>query len=125
MLKDFIVRSHIDDEKIPWEEYEPGPGDPPGQCGHVLCEEPRTGATTHLAKFSPGYTGKSREWHSVAQEFFLLEGDLSQPGIELQAPAYLYIPAGKIHGPFSSKNGAVYLYKFDAPFDINYCEEEG
>ena len=75
--------------------------------------------------FPPGWTGKSREWHSVAQEIFLLEGDLSQPGIELEAPAYLYIPAGKIHGPFSSKNGAVYLYKFDAPFDINYCEEEG
>ena len=124
MTCEFVFKSNIDYKSLPWKEMDPGPGDPPGECEYLLCEEPRTGASTYLAKFPPGWTGKSREWHSVAQEIFLLEGDLTQPGMELQAPAYLYIPAGKVHGPFSTRAGAVYLYKFDGPFDINYCEEQ-
>ena len=123
--QEIIVRNFadIDFDQLPWEYGAPGPGDPPGEGSVLLCEEPRTGATTHLGKFPAGWIGKSTEWHSAAQAIYLIDGDLNHAGTELRAPAYIYIPARTVHGPFSTVNGCLLFETLDGPFDINYCDE--
>lgn len=111
-------------EQIPWKQTTwLGPGDPPGEYHHVLHVEPQTGAMSLLVRFEPNYAGQSLEWHSVAQELFLLEGDLNHTGTELRAPAFVYVPARAVHGKISSKNGALLYVRIDGPLDTNYVAE--
>lgn len=111
-------------DDIPWKQTSwLGPGDPPGEFHHLLHEEPETGVMSLLVRFAPGYSGRSLEWHSVAQELFLLEGDLSHTGRELRAPAFVYVPAKAVHGKIRSKNGALLYVRIDGPLDTNYVEE--
>lgn len=119
-----IVYQTISFDSIPWKQTDwLGPGDPSGEFHHLLHEEPRTGALSLLIRFAPGYIGKSLEWHSVAQELFLIDGDLTHTGRKLQAPAFIYVPAGAVHGNISSEGGALLFVKVEGPLDINYVED--
>jgi hypothetical protein len=90
-------------------------GIPAGMYKKVLSRSPTNGALSLITYIPEGWNHPSG-YHTVDEEIFVLEGDLTivddQGPQALVTYSYTYIPAGVAHGPFLSRQGAVLLHWF-------------
>lgn len=110
--------------------------------GHVngpvwkqLSEDEKTGASTYLCHYPPGWHDDLLDWHPAAEENFCLAGKVTvgkkewENGYdELTARVYGYRPPGILHGPamFPDDEGGTILHRMAGPLFINrYTGPEG
>jgi hypothetical protein len=93
---------------------------PGGAEATVLSIDHETGAMTALLRCPPGWRTPAPEYHSVDQEDILVEGDTTMGDRKLTAPAYMFFPAGQVHGPAVTENGCTMIVTLSGPFDITY-----
>lgn len=110
-------------ETLPWTETLIG-GHPPGVVMKVLRTVEETGETMLLESIVPRWDYPVIEYHSCAEELFLIEGDiwLGNSGTMLPG-SYLYRPAYYTHGPFYARTGAVILAWLEAAVDSVYIDD--
>lgn len=92
---------------VSWEPFE-SPGLPPGLQRRLLSESPSMGAVSQITYVPAGWS-RPAGYHNVDDEIFVLEGDLSIGDEKLTRYSYSFMPAGKMHGPVKSRQGAVLL----------------
>jgi mannose-6-phosphate isomerase-like protein (cupin superfamily) len=97
-----------------------------GTLACLLSHDAETGARTLLVKLAPGWSSAAPESHSVTQENFILEGevttDLDSNPLTLTAGMYRCIPAGQVHGPGRTETGCIMLQMDSGPIDMIYHE---
>lgn len=69
------------------------------------------GEITYISAAIPYWRESQPEIHPVAQEFFVLSGEIAGPTGLLRQGAYVWRPAGAVHGPYGSLTGAVMLFR--------------
>lgn len=77
----------------------------------VLRQDPFTGETTYITATIAFRRGEQAERHPIAQEFFMLSGELSGPYGTMQAGAYCIRPPMAKHAPYGSPTGALILFR--------------
>jgi hypothetical protein len=107
----FVI--HYDPESsIPWESFDVR-GMPSGLQRRVLSRSPSMGAVTQFTYVPAGWSHPAG-YHNVDEEIIVLEGDLSIVDVtgeeKLTTYSYTFLPAGVMHGPMSSRRGAVLLH---------------
>lgn len=115
----FVV--HYDSESsMNWEPFDIA-GMPSGMQKKILSQSPSMGAQTLITYIPEGWSHDSG-FHNVDEEIFVLEGDLSIVDVQgeqsLSRYSYTFIPAGLVHGPVRSRQGAVLLHWFKGPPDF-------
>ncbi len=117
-----------------WDEFDwqPGPNIwgvgtnlnvPGGSEGKILSLDRETGAMTALLRCPPGWRTPAPEFHSVAQEDILIEGEATMGDIKMKAPAYMYFPPGQVHGPLVTETGCTMIVTLSGKFDIDHKQE--
>tara|TARA_R110002049_G_scaffold115854_14_gene268099 strand:- start:9521 stop:10537 length:1017 start_codon:yes stop_codon:yes gene_type:complete len=108
---DFVIH-YQPEHSIPWKDFEV-PGMPHGMKRRLLSESPSMGAITQLTYIPDGWQHPAG-YHSVDEEIFVLEGDLTIESVDgvqqLRRYSYTFLPAGVSHGRMSSKQGAVIMH---------------
>jgi hypothetical protein len=113
----------INQQDLPWEEFRVK-GVPSGLKAKTLSRDPKTGAVSLLLSYPPGWRSRAdSNYHSGAEEIFVLEGDLTVGGRTLTDRCYSFIPGGMAHGPISTKNGCLALTFFDREPDVIASKE--
>lgn len=111
---------HYHPESVRWEPFEV-PGMPEGVQRRVLSLSPSMGAVTQITYIPEGWRHESG-YHTVDEELFVLEGDLTivddEGEEELGKYSYSFIPAGVAHGPMTSRQGAVLMHWFKGEPDF-------
>lgn len=102
-----LFMSHYDVASVAWEPFE-GPGIPPGLQRRLLSQSPSMGAVSQITYVPAGWNHHPG-YHSADDEIFVLEGDLTIGDEKLTKYSYSYMPAGEMHGPVKSRQGAVLL----------------
>ena len=116
-------RIELDTETLPWTETLIG-GHPPGVVMKVLRTVEETGETMLLESIVPRWDYPVIEYHSCAEELFLIDGDIWLGNSGTMRPgSYLYRPAYYTHGPFYSRSGAVILAWLEAKVDSVYIDD--
>ena len=77
----------------------------------VLRDDPVTHENTYITATVPFLHGERAERHPIAQEFFVLWGELAGNTGTMQAGAYCFRPPMVKHGPYGSRSGAVILFR--------------
>lgn len=77
----------------------------------LLRDDPVTRENTYLTATVPFLHGVRSERHPIAQEFFVLWGELAGNTGTMQAGAYCFRPPMVLHGPYGSRSGAVILFR--------------
>lgn len=77
----------------------------------VLRQDPVSGETTYITATIAFRRGEKAERHPIAQEFFMLAGELSGPLGTMQAGAYCIRPPMAKHAPYGSPTGALILFR--------------
>ncbi len=77
----------------------------------VLRTDPISGENTYITATVPFLHGDRAERHPIAQEFFLLAGELAGNTGTMQAGAYCFRPPMIKHGPYGSRTGALILFR--------------
>ena len=90
--------------------------------------DPDTGDRTWLNAQQPGgvpdgFMG-SREYHPVAEEMFILSGDLYVERGVMRTGAYFWRPPDIHHGPFGTRAGMFMLGRTKGGPLVNYWTEE-
>lgn len=85
-----------------WEDVQPG------ISVRKLYIDPERDTVTMLIRMSPG-TSYGRHLHAGAEQCFVLEGDLREDNILVQAGDYQCLPAGSIHGTQTTQAGCLLL----------------
>lgn len=98
---------HYEPTSVPWQSFT-GPGIPAGLQRRLLSQSPSMGAVSQITYVPPGWT-RPAGYHNVDHEIVVLEGDLSLGDEDLTKYSYSYMPAGVVHGPVKSRQGAVLL----------------
>lgn len=105
----FVI--HYDLASVAWESFE-AKGMPRGLMRQLLSRSPSMGAVSQITYVPAGWS-RPVGYHDVDNEVFLLEGDLSigegARAEKLTKYSYSYLPAGVMHGPVTSRQGAVLL----------------
>jgi len=104
-------------EGLRWEPIEID-GMPSGMSAKILSRDQQRGGVALLSRRSADWRHDQRGYHSSDEEIFLLEGDLSIGDQELTRYSYAFFPAGVVHGPVSTRKGAVFLHWFKAKPDF-------
>ncbi len=106
-------REFIQEQGLPWLSVDLAEGLSPFDW-KVLSQAEDGGAVTALARLEPGWRTADGLVFSAAQEFLVLEGELSvacgQRIYRLTPWAYMRIGAGAAHGPLSSATGCRLLW---------------
>ncbi|MCL7466278.1 hypothetical protein [Phaeovulum sp. NW3] len=89
----------------------------------VLRLDPADGNTTYITSTFAFRRGSRAERHPIAQEFYMLAGELAGPLGIMQAGAYCYRPAMAIHGPYGSYTGALILFRSQGGEQATYWED--
>jgi len=115
----FVI--HYDPEtSVAWRPFEL-PGTPTGLQRRLLSQSPSMGAVTQITYVPAGWSHPAG-YHTADEEIFVLEGDLTivdDAGSEqLTKYSYSYTPAGVLHGPLKSRQGAVLLHWWKGPPDF-------
>jgi hypothetical protein len=100
-----------------WEPLEIA-GMPPGMSAKVLSRDAQRGGLALLSRRPAGWRHDQRGYHSNDEEIFLLEGDLTIGDQQLTRYSYAFFPAGVVHGPVATQQGAVFLQWFKARPDF-------
>jgi hypothetical protein len=85
-------------------EWEPNPI--PGVHVRSLHE-----GKTMLVRLDPNTTYPAHD-HPLAEQCYVLEGDVSSAGVTARAGDYIYMPAGSSHAPLYSEGGCVLLIAY-------------
>jgi anti-sigma factor ChrR (cupin superfamily) len=93
----------LNTNKMEWEE---SLAYPRGTMVKVLRDEGDVRAL--LMKLPPGFHMNPHA-HTTGEQHLILEGGYETSGWEFGPGTYHYLPARKLHGPFTSRNGAVVL----------------
>jgi hypothetical protein len=110
---------------VPWEQPRTA-GFPTGAARKTLREDPDTGQGFWLLGLLPHWSSPLTEWHTFAEENYVLEGTV-QTAVGLMGPgAYLAHPPGEhtVHGPMRSRTGALLLTRAVGPLDTVYRPAE-
>lgn len=93
----------LDTDAMPWRPFD----EAPGVSFRVLkTHRPGTGVTLML-RFGPG-TSYPAHRHPAGEEYYVLEGELTDGGTSYGAGTYVWHPPGSVHAPRSGP-GAVVL----------------
>src|SRR5262249_31833844 len=107
-----------DTETLPWEPLNI-PGMREGMKARLLSRSPSIAAVSLMTYLPMRWRQEQKGFHSGDVEIFLLEGDLSigdaQGEQKLTKYSYTFIPAGLVHGPVSTRQGAVFILWFKGP----------
>ena len=110
-----------DAETVPWQRLEV-PGMPSGLEARVLSRSEKLGALAVLTYIPIGWREERKGYHNADEEMFLLEGDLTigdhQGEQKLTKYSYAFIPEGMVHGPVSTRQGAVMIQWFNRTPDF-------
>jgi quercetin dioxygenase-like cupin family protein len=91
----------------------PMPFQIPGAAGEfliqILNQDQATGVVTSIVHLPPGGRIPAHRHQAGSEMHFVLEGDLIDSGRSLGAGGFLTHPAGQVHGPHESRNGAKVL----------------
>ena len=77
----------------------------------TLRSDEKKGEITYISAAIPYWRESQPERHPVAQEFFVLSGEIAGPTGLLRPGAYVWRPAQAVHGPYGSLTGAVMLFR--------------
>jgi len=102
------------------EGWEPAPGAAPGIEQKLLSgeldEANKVGVRTRLIRFHPGAVAPNQFVHDYWEEVYLISGKLivgndesGDGGTIYGPPSYACRPPGTYHGPFTSKDGCLFL----------------
>ena len=98
---------------------------PPGAGRKIWRQDPDTGEQTWLLGTMPLRSGSRPERHPVAEEMYLLSGELAGPVGVMRAGAYFWRPPQAWHGPFGSLTGNLMLFRTKGgPLSTVYTEHE-
>ena len=89
----------------------------------ILRENPATGEYVALVRLLPGAAASLAE-HRCAREQFLIEGSLTEAGVERLAPAYWCISDGERSGTTHTRSGATVLLICDGNREEKTIDEE-
>lgn len=92
----------------------------------LLTEDPATGAHTFYLELPASWEGGGvAHYHNCSEEVYVISGDVTLNGRDyLRAGAYLYRPAGIVHGHNEgSQEGCRLIIKTDSALDFNYIPE--
>jgi hypothetical protein len=89
----------------------------------VLRHDPMSGVTTYVTATFAFRRGTQAERHPIAQEFYLLSGELAGPLGIMQAGAYCIRPPMAKHGPYGSPTGALILFRGFGGEQATYWED--
>ncbi|MSO65532.1 MAG: DUF4437 domain-containing protein [Alphaproteobacteria bacterium] len=94
-----------------------------GSRVRLLFKDPANGDMTYLTA-SPAFKHETRpEHHPVAQEFYVLSGEVAGNTGLMHTGAYCYRPPGVVHGPYGTKTGALYLLRsVGGPLTTTVCD---
>lgn len=116
-------RIELDTEQLPWTETLIG-SHPPGVVMKVLRTVEETGETVLLESIIPRWDYPVIEYHSCAEELFLVDGDMWLGNSGTMRPgSYLWRPAYYTHGPFYTRSGAVIIAWLESAVDSQYVDD--
>jgi hypothetical protein len=113
----------VDSDRLRWsnagDEHTGG-----GISVKALHRHPVTGDSVWLAGLVPGWFITEAETHPVAQEVFMLEGDVLLPGRgSMTAGCYFWRTPHVSHGPLITRRGALLLMRsFTGDFTTNWFD---
>jgi quercetin dioxygenase-like cupin family protein len=91
----------------------PMPFQIPGATGEfliqILNQDQVIGVVTSIVHLPPGGRIPAHRHQAGSEMHYVLEGDLVDSGRSLGAGSFLTHPAGQVHGPHESRNGAKVL----------------
>jgi quercetin dioxygenase-like cupin family protein len=91
----------------------PMPFQIPGATGEfliqILNQDQASGVVTSIVHLPPGGRIPAHRHQAGSEMHYVLEGDLVDSGRSLGAGSFLTHPAGQVHGPHESRNGAKVL----------------
>jgi quercetin dioxygenase-like cupin family protein len=111
----------------------PIPFEIPGAQGdfriQILNEDAARGVVTSIVHLPPGGRIPAHFHRAGAEMHYVLDGDLVEAGRALGPGAFLTCPAGAVHGPHESRNGARVLtvqswQSHEGSFDFHPAETE-
>ena len=90
----------------------------------VLRTVEETGETVLLESIIPRWDYPVIEYHSCAEELFLVDGDMWLGNSGTMRPgSYLWRPAYYTHGPFYTRSGAVIIAWLESAVDSQYVDD--
>lgn len=110
---------HVAD--IPWEQ--PKTADFPAGAGRkTLRDDPEAGEGFWILAVLPHWDSPMSEWHTFAEENYILEGEIETAVGLMEVGSYLSHPAGEhtAHGPMRSRRGALLITRAIGPMGTTY-----
>ncbi len=104
-------------DELRWEPFAIA-GIPDGMLAKILSRDAQRGGVALMSYLPIGWQHDETGYHSSDEEIFLLEGDLTIGEQALTRYSYAFFPAGVVHGPVTSRQGAVFLRWFTARPDF-------
>lgn len=104
--------SHETTENLRWERIEI-PNFPISLQAKVLSRDEKRGGLSLMASLPIAWSTATVGYNNADTEIFLLDGDLQIGDQKLTRYSYTFIPAGKAHGPMSTRQGSVFLVWFN------------
>ena len=83
----------------------PGVQPDDGVMAHLINVDPSRGLVASVIHLKAGTTISAHYHESFAEAHYVLEGDLTNDGVEFGPGGFITHPAGVVHGPHSSRNG--------------------
>ncbi|HXN21751.1 MAG TPA: cupin domain-containing protein [Candidatus Dormibacteraeota bacterium] len=111
----FVDVSSLD--LLPWQDVDFS-GTAKGMKTKILSRDEKRGAVTLLTYAPMRYVDQERGYHTADEDIFVLEGDLTIGDQKLLKYSYTFVPAGMVHGPVSSRGGALFLEWFNQKPDF-------
>ncbi len=104
-------------ETLPWRGLVI-PGMPGGMMAKNMSRDETRGGVALLNYLPIRWHHDERGYHNSDEEIFLLEGDLTIGDQQLTKYSYTFIPEGVVHGPVSTRQGAVFVRWFNKTPDF-------
>lgn len=122
-----MTRPHIEfihAQALPWQTGTLG-GALTGIETKVLSRDNGSGAASMVLRFPAGWSCAESFHLAAAEEFVVIEGDITVNGVDYSELAYANFPAGHPRNAVSSKSGAVLVSFFDGAPEVVAGESAG
>lgn len=95
---------------------------PAGAGRKTLREDPEAAQGFWLLGVLPHWDSPATEWHTFAEENYILEGEIETAVGVMTTGAYLSHPAGEhtVHGPMRSRTGSLLITRAIGPMGTTY-----